>query len=80
MTVGLCVGVYPSTLEGMGEWLKSGNLNWGSNHLGLGSARSWFGSPATVPGVVPVGRRVVRRGEFPFYSYFVWKKKPEADR
>lgn len=56
--MGLCVGVYPSTLEGMGGWLKNGNLSWGSNYFG--GANGWFGSPTSSPAIA--GRRVVRRG------------------
>jgi hypothetical protein len=59
VTVGLCVGVYPSTLEGMGGWLKDGNLSWGSNYLG--GAGKWLGGSGGAK-VVPAGRRVIRRG------------------
>lgn len=66
VTVGLCVGVYPSTLEGMGGWLKDGNLSWGGNYLG--GAGKWLGGGGAK--VVPAGRRVVRRGEPPFEIIF----------
>ena len=62
VSVGLCVGVYPSTLEGMGGWLKNGNLSWGSNYLG--GARKWLGGGVSPAKVIPAGRRVIRRGMF----------------
>ena len=64
--MGLCVGVYPSTLEGMGGWLKDGNLSWGGNYLG--GAGKWLGGSGAK--VVPAGRRVIRRGESAFALIF----------
>ena len=56
------MGVYPSTLQGMGGWLKDGNLSWGSNYFG--GAGTWLGGGSRAAKVVPAGRRVIKRGMF----------------
>jgi hypothetical protein len=68
VTVALCVGVYPGSMEGVTSWVKEGNWNidlgiGGSEYLAIG--KSWFGAGSrSARGVVgPAGRRVVRRGK-----------------
>jgi hypothetical protein len=59
VTVGLCVGVYPGSIQNMTEWLKGGNLNLGS--IGISGSKGWLSSSKTNT-AAPIGRRVIRKG------------------
>jgi hypothetical protein len=58
VTVGLCVGVYPGSIQNMTEWLKSGSLNLGS--IGISGSKGWLSNTKTA---APIGKRVIRKGE-----------------
>jgi hypothetical protein len=68
VTVALCVGVYPGSMEGVVSWVKEGNLSFssgfgvgGNQYLAIG--KSWFGSGRAKAVGTAGGRRVIRRGK-----------------